>query len=210
MFLVLASVGLGSVGLHASLHWLYQSSDEVPMLWQILTFLHMLWINNNVKREHQQSSTPGLVFLLLAVVQTVLYYSFQQIYAVFIGSVILYTVVIVLWFHALITRMPDGPAKDLRRQIHYWSISSYIILAFSLWVIDMTFCSELTPLYISLSGFTLHVFWHVFAGWGTFLVITNLIVMRMQDIHQKDVALQWLLGFVPVVRVVGKHKAGKQ
>ena len=35
MYIILAVIGLGSAGLHTTLHWFYQSSDEVPMLWQI-------------------------------------------------------------------------------------------------------------------------------------------------------------------------------
>jgi dihydroceramidase len=41
-FKILAVIGLGSFGLHATLHWINQSSDEVLMLWLCWASLYIL------------------------------------------------------------------------------------------------------------------------------------------------------------------------
>jgi dihydroceramidase len=198
MYLVLAAVGIGSAGLHSTLHWIYQSSDEVPMLWQILTFLHMLWINN--KEKDPNSWTPGIVFLALAIVQTVVYYKFQQIYAVFIVSIVVYSIIIILWMYFLIQNTPDSAKKQLRLRIHHWAFLCYVVFGTGLWIIDMNLCPQLLPIYHMTTGFTLHVFWHIFAGLGTYLTAVNLTVMRLQD-RGDDVDLKFI-GFLPIPYIV--------
>lgn len=207
MYLVLASIGIGSAGLHSTLHWLYQSSDEVPMLWQILTFLHMLWINNYSPKE-SQSWMPGFAFLGLAVIQTILYYRFQQIYAVFIVSIVVYSVIIILWMYFLIQKTPNSEQKALRIKIHHWAFLSYVVFGTSLWVIDMNLCDYLLPIYYRIGGFTLHVFWHIFAGLGTYLTAMNLTVMRLQD-RGDDVELKFVCGGLLPVPFIAKPRTTK-
>ena len=197
MYIILAVIGLGSAGQHTTLHWFYQSSDEVPMLWQILTFLHMLYITNISKNKN--SSAPGYAFIGIAVLQTVLYYRFQQIYAVFLASMVVYSTIIIVGTHSLVYTT-NKEHRRLRLKVHYWAVFSYLIFGVALWVIDMNLCSYLTPLYVRVSGFTLHVFWHIFAGIGSYLTATNLTIMRLQEMgHKVDLKF---VGFLPVPRIV--------
>ena len=40
-YLVIVLIGFGSAGLHGTLHWIYQSSDELPMIYLIMCYLYL-------------------------------------------------------------------------------------------------------------------------------------------------------------------------
>lgn len=204
MYLVLVFVGVGSAGLHSSLHWLYQSSDEVPMLWQTLTFIHMMYICRMEKKGKQGSNTGSLLFLLVGTLLTVFYYTFQQKYIVFLLSFALSVAIIVVWDRRIVHDMPEGTNKALRVRMHRWAVFLWVGCAFSLWLVDMNFCDQLMPIYLHTTGFTLHVLWHLLAGFGTFLTATSLVVLRLHDCgHEAE--LLWI-GFLPVARISKKKE----
>ena len=49
-YLILLLIGVGSVGLHSTLHWMFQSSDELPMLY-ICNALNFMFIEYDAPRE---------------------------------------------------------------------------------------------------------------------------------------------------------------
>jgi dihydroceramidase len=82
-FAVLLWIGLGSTLLHGTLHWIFQSSDELPMLYIVLCELYSMV---------EMASPPGrsrypwlpIVVWLVAIWNTVFYYVFQDWYWVFL------------------------------------------------------------------------------------------------------------------------------
>jgi dihydroceramidase len=199
MYVVLTVIGIGSAGLHSTMHWLLQSSDEVPMLWQILSFLHLL---TQLRLTSTGASTAaqrlvGYAFIALTVIQTVLYYRFQQVYVIFIGSIILYSMVIALWTASLFKEKIAPDQQAIRWLLWKWAFICYVVLGFGLWVLDMALCAQLLPLYRLAGGATLHIFWHIFASLGSYLIATFLVVVRLQR-SGKLAALRWVLPFIPV------------
>lgn len=199
MFLILFIVGIGSAGLHSTLHWFPQSSDEIPMLWQTLSFLYIL-VSCKFP-ELSKSNMLGVAFFTIAAFQTFLYYTFQQVYAVFIVTMIIYAVIVILW--------SGNIAYFHRSEQFYWVIWSsaficFVLLGFVLWIIDMNLCASLLPFYYGISGFTLHVFWHFFAGLGTYYLASFFTLIRIRHL-QKTPEMKWFLGFLPIFSVRSKE-----
>jgi len=204
MYFALAIIGLGSVGLHMTLHWLLQSSDEVPMLWQILSFLQLLWIckqdNHTVNKTY-----IGFAFFTLAFVQTVLYYTFQQIYAVFIGSMIVYVALLIFWTHSFIHIEEDEIRRKVQVNLHFWAFMYFVAYGFVVWLIDMNLCDYLLPYYLNTTGFTLHVFWHMFAGLGSYYLCVLLTLLRVKQQNYIPV-IQWYAYVLPYCEIDSKTK----
>lgn len=197
MYGVLSLIGIGSAGLHSTLHWVLQSSDEVPMLWQTVSFLYVLVLLCYPQLPFGYQYLMGFGFTFLAVLQTVMYYRYQQTYAIFITSIVIYSIIIVLWTGSMLREDIKADQRDIRWFLWRWAFISYVLLGAGLWVVDMNLCSFLLPLYISTTGFTLHVFWHLFAGMGTYLIATFLVAVRLQRAG-KHAELKWVLPLIPV------------
>jgi len=198
MFIVLALVGLGSTALHTTLHWIWQSSDEIPMLWQALTMLYFL-IELRSDIRNKSGITNLLYFGIVCSIQTVLYFFFQQMFVIFVISVTLYALIIVIWMAFLVTEDTAPIVRNMRYMLFCMAIFSYAIIGSLVWLVDMYYCDRLLPFYLNsgLGGMTLHVLWHIGAGLGTYLAITLLILVRLQ-VLKKDVCLKWIGNFIPI------------
>lgn len=194
MYTVLAFIGVGSASLHATLHWIPQSSDEVPMLWQALTFIHMLYIIELTERKIPYSFKAGVLFVGIAAMQTYMYYRYQHIYAVFICSIIVYSILIVVESYRLVSIAKNEKSRELRRNLWKSAFVCYAVLGAVLWIIDMNLCDSLLPYYSQyFYGCTLHVFWHIFAGLGTYLICVCMVAVRMEQ-KGKVPQVKWLYG----------------
>ncbi len=203
MFGVLFVIGLGSAALHCTLHWLPQSSDEIPMLWQMLTFLHsVIVIFQQGKKENRRMI--GLLFATLAIIQTYFYYQYQSIYIVFIISMIVYSILVVVSTCWLSFESKDRRSNEIRWWLWKWAFSSYALFGFILWVIDMNYCDALMPTYRNiLGGMTLHILWHIFAGLGSYLISTQLCAIILQK-SGKEIQLAWKC-FLPICQFKEKR-----
>lgn len=201
MFFILFVIGMGSVALHSTLHWFPQSSDEVPMLWQALSLLYVL-----VLCQYDDSVQQGLgvayLFILVAIIQTYIYYVHQQIYFVFLVSMILYTAAVIIWSGCLLYQ---NYSDHHLRIIWFSSLICFVAIGFMLWILDMNLCESLLPVYQVFGGATLHILWHIFAGLGTYLLISFFIVYRLKHLGY-TVKGSWALG-LPVFLI--KEKAEK-
>lgn len=199
MYLALIVIGVGSVGLHTTLHWLLQSSDEVPMLWFVLSCVHLLWICRHGDQPVNTNKT-GIQFFTVAFVQTVLYYTYQQIYAVFIASMILYVTLLVFWSHSFINTEENEARRKVQVSLHLWSFIFFVLCGFVVWLIDMNLCDYLMPVYLTMTGFTLHVFWHFFAGLGAYYLCVLITLLRVRQ--QKYVPrIRWYGRLLPYCEV---------
>lgn len=203
MFFIMGSVGLGSVGLHTTLHWLPQSSDELPMLWASLSMLYALC----VMREPKNSSRVklyGVLFLLIGLVESIIYYSFRQIYMVFIVSIITSSIIVTTWMTRLTFFDKDAQHSRIR-QILFYLAAIVFSAGFGLWLIDMNLCDYLMPVYLRIGGFTLHVFWHIFSCLGTYIAYMHLISVRLQFLELEP-QIKFAFGFFPVIAVRSERK----
>lgn len=205
MYLVLAGIGFGSAALHATLHWIPQSSDEVPMLWQILSFLHMMYVIEMGDKKQSYSNIAGMLYFVITAVQTVMYYKYQKTYAIFIVSFIIYSVVVIIGSYRMVNNAKSASDKAIRWILWKWAFLSYAVFGAGLWIVDMNACDFLTPYYNTyFFGCTLHVLWHIFAGMGSYLIATCMVATRLQQLG-KIAKLKWLL-FLPICVEEKSHK----
>ena len=160
MFGVLAIIGIGSFALHSTLHWLWQSSDEVPMLWQNLTFVFALF-HLNTPRD-QSTLLSAVTLLAIAAVQTYVYYAMQHLYWAFLTQYISLVTVIVFWTSYLVFYGSQNEQDEsIRWYLYSRSMASYVLIASPLWIYEMHNCDSLIRSYESVYGLSFHVLWHM-------------------------------------------------
>lgn len=200
-FVLLAFIGLGSVALHTTLHWFPQSLDEVPMLWfdiqQIYIMIHL------TSTTTSNSPITGIAFFVLTVVITLIYYRFQTLYAAFLTAMIGSSIIVIYWSITIVFFHKEQ--NTLIKQLWIYSITSFILVAFSFWLIDMNLCTFLLPYYIPAWGWTVHVIWHISAGYGGYLQILLLIAARYRELH-KPLILTWRFYIIPVLKEIKDSK----
>jgi len=198
MHLALAVTGLGSVGLHSTINWILQSSDEVPMLWLVLSFLHILWITQ-YKHDPTTSQRISLLVSCITVIQTIIYYAFQQIYVVFITSFILYCAIVLFTTAYVIHYEPNKEIKRIEHQLALWSFVICGSIGTVLWILDMQYCAVLMPYYMFFSqqtGFTFHVFWHIFIGLDGYTVSVLLTYIHLNKLGLRP-SVKWFVNAIP-------------
>lgn len=200
MFSMLFVIGFGSCGLHSTLHWLPQSSDEVPMLWQCWTILFALTEYKTAPGSSSKYYTASWMSLA-AGLQTVVYYMFQDYYPAFLVTYSILAATIIIWLTLLTFRENDGRIAGLFFYLWLRSIMAFLVIGFSLWVVDNHFCKELMPLYANVSGATLHIIWHLGAGLGCYYMVTLCVCARLHCLGHNSVALKWKFGFMPICTV---------
>lgn len=196
-YLILTLIGLGSVGLHGSLHWIFQSSDELPMIYLVTLANYM---SVEVDSKVGEPKYPQLATFLntLMVINTFIYYTFQHIYAVFIAtyavSSILNTFLLIYVVHW------KNTGGKMGKKIFKGTVIGYLIIAFPIWLVDMHCCNwVLTNVAENMRGLTLHVVWHLCAGYGAYCVLVTLEYCRMIALKIPCTCDFWL-GFIPITR----------
>ena len=195
MNLVLIAVGIGSFALHSSLTALAQSSDEVPMLYMNLVFLYALMEGKSKLGSPRYPHLP-LILVAIAVLQTIIYYTFQRYYGVFLFSYISVVVVVVLWTG----HMAWHDADPLSNRLWKAAIASYVLIGTPLWIVEMNMCDTLLPYFNAWGGLTFHILWHFGAGLGTYLTILFLTSMRVRAVYGEDPKLDFVCGICPIIR----------
>ena len=106
---ILILIGIGSAALHGTLNWVFQSADELPMIYLVISALYCLielgddddvtvpiplpsqqkYNNNNSNNSNNNNKVlkyPWLprILVVLGIINTLIYFRFQQIYIVFL------------------------------------------------------------------------------------------------------------------------------
>lgn len=93
VYSILIVVGIGSACLHATLHWCFQSFDELPMIYLVLCGMYIvLEVDSPMGEEKYPHLATYLI--LLSCMCTSAYFAFQQIYAVFLLTFVSMTIMI--------------------------------------------------------------------------------------------------------------------
>lgn len=202
LFIILMIIGFGSTALHTSLHWLWQSTDEVPMLWMTLSLLYFL---NTIRREPGSAldKRSALCFLLLGLFQTIIYYTNRNVYVYFLASFVSYVAVILGWSVQLLKDEHLDEIHHIKKVLFKGAFTYFILVGSAFWMLEVHFCQSLLPYYFKIFGFSFHVLWHLGAAMGCYFMITYLIAVRLQ-ILKKNFQVQWLHGFLPICRLLSE------
>jgi dihydroceramidase len=202
-FVIVIAVGLGSVLLHTTLQAFPQSLDEVPMMWfNVLSY----YIIMNMKKERRKSQglfaidSLGALFLGLASVETYIYYSMRWLYAVFLFVYISTTLGVNVWSirYTFDQHSKTPEHTRLAKSVFLTACVAFFLIGGVCWLIDMNLCGHLLPVYHAFHGATLHIIWHITAGYGGYLQALTLVVARAGELNM-PVHLEWRWAVVPVI-----------
>ena len=234
-YAVLIVIGFGSAALHGTLHWMFQSSDELPMIYLVIAALYCCLENETPPQGKPKYPWLPHILLLLSVMNTFVYFRFQQIYIVFLLTFVSLTLT-AFFLHIKIAlkqrRTLHAPSsatgkrsidelKDVHRKnarlalrFYAWHYLIYVGIASPVWFLDQLWCSRLLPFYDSLPSFlrgcTLHIVWHATAGFGAHTIIQFLVACRM-SVFGVPCRIRWIMGAIPVVApAVGHDKIKKE
>lgn len=211
MYLILGSVGLGSALLHSTLHWLPQSSDEVPMLWQSLSFTFALITLRN-KPQDESTRWLGIVFIVIGIVQTAIYYRFQQVYIIFLLTLAFISFLNTAWMTHLAVFDGSSEHQRIRKRLLLTGVMCFLVFGLGPWLLDFHACDQLSPYYLALpyylQGVTLHVLWHFFSAFGAYCGILFLVAVRLQRLGVVP-KIKRLCGIFPII-VAGTKQPEKK
>lgn len=201
IYLILIVIGIGSACLHGTLHWLFQSSDELPMIYIVIGMTYCV-LENDAPRGKRSYPWLSAALILLAVLNTAIYYTFQHLYMVFILTYTIMTAVATVGMVRLLfyrkNRRPE--AKKLFWIGEMW----YTLIGVPVWTVDMLLCHHVLPIADSMPGWALgvtpHVIWHCAAGIGAYCLTLSCCCCRAEtlDISYR---LSFAMGILPIITV---------
>ena len=211
MFLVLFSliiaVGFGSVLLHATLKAFPQSLDEVPMMWfNVCCYYIILNLKSTKIARNSWNIDPiGWFFLGLAVLETYVYYCMQWLYAMFLFVYLSTLLGVSYWcIKYILQKDPTHPEHvKLAKELYIAAVVGFYIIGGISWIIDMNLCQQLLPFYNSVYGVTLHIIWHVTAGYGAYFSVLMLMVARAAEL---GIAVERSWAWVVIPTIVRSQK----
>lgn len=164
-FLSLGFVGVGSALFHATMRYWGQLFDEVPMMLGSLSLLYCIYTTDlSPKQSHWRISTMFISWGLL----NVYLYIFQQQYALFLINYGGQTLISVIFGYTKCRPF----STPLSNKLFFCCVGIYA-MGLSCWIIDQRWCSLMQP-------FQLHAFWHICAGYGSYLGVYCSVICRGQ------------------------------
>jgi len=185
------AVGIGSALFHMTLRWEMQLLDEVPMVWGTSYMIYCMHIV--LVRGKDKSGVKGAVMLLYSLTFTVLYILLQK---PIIHQSMYGLLVFVLIYESV---------NLLNKQYNYEAMILYgtgfllYLIGFILWNMDNHLCpgiswvrNSLPPLLQPLTQ--LHAWWHLLAGYATYLNILYAQHQRLTFLKRPVVVTSSWLG----------------
>ncbi|XP_047336798.1 alkaline ceramidase-like [Impatiens glandulifera] len=189
-------VAFGNILFHATLQRMQQQSDEIPMVWQLLLYIYILFSPD----WHYRYTMPTFLFIYGCV--------FGMIHAWFhlgIGFKLHYIVL----FLVCIPRMykyyiytEDGSAKGVAKLY-----AATLIIGSLCWVFDRVLCKEISGNWLSFNPQG-HACWHFFIGFNSYFANTFLMFCRAQQ-RGWSPKIAHFFGILPYVKIKKKKKKPK-
>mmetsp|Transcript_16960 Transcript_16960/g.21457 ORF Transcript_16960/g.21457 Transcript_16960/m.21457 type:complete len:272 (+) Transcript_16960:57-872(+) len=199
---ILVLIGVGSAGLHSTLHWLFQSSDELPMVYLVAILLFMAVEFRSPVGKPTYPQLP-LLLVTLMVLNTVIYYSFQDLYIVFYLTFAAGTTAIIAIVHRIINNK-EIERGDETKKVGKLGIFSFVCVGLVAWHVEMLLCDWILGFYNRfLFGATVHCLWHFAAGLGAYCCIVFFECCRTEELGLSFRVDYILGGVVPVVVRLG-------
>ena len=206
VYLILIIIGIGSACLHGTLHWIFQSADELPMIYIVIGLFYAVVECETPKGQQKYPWLPSAL-VGLAMINTAIYYTFQHLYLVFIATYSIMTIGTTIGLVRLLFyrdgRRPE--AKKLFWQGEMW----YSLIGIPVWALDMLLCHQVR--FVAdvfpgwLGGMTPHIIWHCAAGMGAYFLTLTCCCCRAETLGVQY-ELCFVFGIVPIIVVGVKTK----
>jgi len=202
-YFVLMMIGLGSAGLHGTLHWVFQSSDELPMIY-LVTQMNFMAVEFDSPRGKPKYPRLPLMLTILMIINTLVYYKFQHLYLVFIGTYTVASTYHTYLVYKLVYSTNSG--GQVSRKLCQLSQISYLGIGLPFWLLDMFHCDWFLSHFAGYSmGMTFHVIWHFAAGYGAYLGLVSLENCRVMALGL-PCRMEYLFGVIPYIALVEDSK----
>ncbi|KAI5478033.1 hypothetical protein MNV49_005496 [Pseudohyphozyma bogoriensis] len=204
-------IGLGSVLFHATLLYWSQLGDELPMIYAATL---VSWVMYDTSRLNSPPTafTIGLPIFLLGFAATFtwayLVYPNPVFHQATFAAINLANTGRGVWMlkHKLDRSTPAGVkvAQDFKSSEEWGTFT--VLFAFFIWNCDNLFCGYLTKFKQAIGptwaiGFEGHAWWHVFIGYGFYLIIQGLTLLNLAIRDEaKHYELVYNYGFMPIVK----------
>jgi len=225
-YLVLFVIGIGSAALHSTLHWVFQSSDELPMIYLVFCVVYNCLEIKSPSGNANVARYPNLHLYLFfaAIINTTIYFIFQHLFLIFfltfsiMGGLSLFLHVQIYWeFRNLLHNSHRYPPEEVDTQrnsavyiehiqmvLWFFQLGVlFFLIGFGIWFVDQFGCTVLLPYYdalpFPLKGCTLHVVWHINSGIAVHCLCQFLTAARAFYLDIECEVTLVLLGTVPFV-----------
>jgi len=185
VYLGLLTVGVGSWMFHMTLKYEMQLLDELPMVWGGCVALYEMHQIQRSKKDGHDKLFGLFLFLSFGIGFPIVYLRWR------------YPVILFVSYGSLIANIAWMDLKLIFSQRNRDGTKVYFIgltmqlIGVILWTIDNLYCSKLqvlrTTLYAPLVPFTqLHGWWHIFAGYSSYLHIIFCLHHRQIFLMEKS------------------------
>ena len=161
-FFVMALVGAGSAGFHATMLQSAQALDELPMIYGGLALLYCLVNSGQSVPQRERRWLAGLG--IYAALFTACYFAMKSYFILFVVS---YAAIITVVVIGAAKRAFSADGTTTHRRLFVVAAGSFCTGVFAFWFPEHVFLGCDHP----LQAFHLHSWWHLFAAIGTYLGI---------------------------------------
>lgn len=202
-YLILVLIGIGSTLLHGTLHWLFQSSDELPMLYMAIGFFYcVLECETPIDHPPRYYSWPW--FVALAFVNTIIYYTFQKLYVLFLLSFTVVTLIVTLGLVRMLYQKNPRSSMAEAKAMFWLGELYFTAIGVTVWVFDMMLCNAVVlPISEQLPGWTKgitpHILWHFAAALGAYVLTTSLTCCRLISLGIPHHVSYMCFGMLPII-----------
>jgi len=172
-------------------------SKELPMIYLVVLMNFMIAEHGSPMGKPKYPRLPAYLSSLM-VVNTLIYYTFQQFYFVFLATYITLLCHEVYMVYTLVFK--KGVGGKVTRNLNFCSLFVYLA-ASVFWMIDMFYCDKFSFSH----GMTFHIIWHFGAGFGAYLGIVSMENCRCVALG-KPCELRYIFGIIPYMKLIATSK----
>ena len=213
-YTILILIGIGSACLHGTLHWIFQSSDEVPMLYIVICLGYSVFECETPRHTHNNYKTCG-GSILLAIVITIVYYRFQSLYFMFLGTFTISTIVATIGLIKIVYKTQTKTNCPHVTRLFWMGELYFVGVGTSVWILDMLLCEQIVlPMTNNtmlgwFKGITPHVLWHLAAALGTYVLTSSLCCCRLAALHIPYHVSYHLGGMIPIIHTTNNNSSSE-
>lgn len=157
----------------------------------MVTVMNFMAVEANSARGVSKYPYLPTILTIVMIAETLIYYKFQQFYSVFVITYTVFTFFhFYLMYNLIIKEKKGGSIANKLWKYHHIAYTGSFLFC---WLPDMLHCDVVNVL---PTGFTLHVFWHIGAGYGAYCGVIILELIRCEALSI-PVELTYVFGFVP-------------